>query len=402
MATPLAHTKAAPTAMQVLVGCIEAEFERPERLCTSVNGFESWAKLKEVALREGMAPLLYRALSSHCPDTVPASVLDELRTLYRANAQRVLRMSAVLLRVLDLLAEQGIVALPFKGPLLTELVFGDTALRQIADLDLLLPEGEVAGARQVLLGAGFNDGDTGPLNWRLTRADCELGLVHSDSGVLVELHWRTGPRFARASFAAEALLLRAQSAPLLGRSVKSLCHEDVFFVMCTHGCTHEWERLEGLATLAAFVRQKRDWEWESVLERARERHCLYRCLTSLALLATHTGLDRLPTGLRNALLAHPRALRLAAELKIADEKPQRATVSGVLRSISWQARCLDTSGETAIHLGSRILTPGSRDWRWVSLPPRLSGLYYVVRPLRVTWRSMRTVVDLARRGRGRA
>ena len=71
----------------------------------------------------------------------------------------------------------------------------------------------------------------------------------------LELHWRTGPRFARASFPAEPLIARRRRAA--GPADPCLGDDDHFLVPIVHGATHRWDRLELVCTAAEFIAQER-------------------------------------------------------------------------------------------------------------------------------------------------
>ena len=50
-------------------------------------------------------------------------------------------MSAELIRIMKLLEKNDIKALAFKGPVLSQMVYGDITLRQYVDLDVLIRKG---------------------------------------------------------------------------------------------------------------------------------------------------------------------------------------------------------------------------------------------------------------------
>ncbi|GAG91885.1 unnamed protein product, partial [marine sediment metagenome] len=83
-------------------------------------------------------PLLYQSLKKTCPEAVPDDTLEQLRAYFLTNAKRNLFLTGKLLRLLELLKDNGILAVPFKGPVLAESVYGDLSLRQFADLDILV------------------------------------------------------------------------------------------------------------------------------------------------------------------------------------------------------------------------------------------------------------------------
>ena len=378
------------TEYSVILACIDVDCDEGARLRTSLSRFVRWDELVGRSVQHGMLALLRRSISAYCPDLVPPEVYHKLGALQRANVERALRMTSHLLRLLEELRRVGIEALPFKGPVLAEYVYGDVGERQMADLDILVRQRDITTARELLHRGGYvtvDDGgfptaDDGPTGRRLFASEREVMLHHSSLDLLVEIHWGTGPRFGRASFSAEELLDRARPATLWGRPILTLHPEDRFLVLCTHGATHQWDRLEGVATLAALLQKESDADWDLRLKHAADRGCLYRCLVGIALVAK-TSPTSLPGDLEETLSRHPRATRLALEaLSQACRPPMPPSLAVGFKGLQWQSRCLDTSPERVLHLISRLVTPGRRDWEWVSLPASLHGLYYLVRPFR--------------------
>jgi hypothetical protein len=108
-----------------------------------------WNFLIISAHEHRVLPLVYRTLSRAGLGPVPAAALNRLRNAFQANVKRNLFLTSELFSVMDLLRTNGIPSIPYKGPVLTFDVYGDLALRQFADLDIIVPVGDVVKARSV-------------------------------------------------------------------------------------------------------------------------------------------------------------------------------------------------------------------------------------------------------------
>ena len=214
-----------------------------------------------------MLGLLYRRATDRCPDVVPEVAVVSLAAAYRASATRGLRQEARLLDVIERLRDVSIACVPFKGPSLARLVYGDVALRYATDLDVLVTAVDVARAAEVLVGVGWRLASHGQTDRHdlLEDAECELLLEHLPTGLFLELHWRTGPRITHASFAAEGLIAAAEACDLLGREVACLRNEDHFLVLCAHGATHRWDQLEMISAVAEFINCGLIEDWLALL-----------------------------------------------------------------------------------------------------------------------------------------
>ena len=122
-----------------------------------------WAWLLGAAETHGVAPLLYWHLNRLAPATVPGAVLDDLRQRFLANARHSLLLTGELLRLLPLFADHGVPAIPFKGPTLAVYAYGNLALRQFIDLDLLILPADLARARELLAAEGYTFAEGEPI-----------------------------------------------------------------------------------------------------------------------------------------------------------------------------------------------------------------------------------------------
>jgi hypothetical protein len=113
-----------------------------------------WPRLIRLAEHHGVTPLLFQALRN-ATDSVPPAILDELRNRYQHIARKNLEFTKELFRVLECLEAHAIPAIPLKGPVLAETVYGDLALRDFSDLDVLVQPENVLKAKAVLGALGY-------------------------------------------------------------------------------------------------------------------------------------------------------------------------------------------------------------------------------------------------------
>jgi hypothetical protein len=127
-----------------------ADAERAGRIGALLRHDIDWQVLLWKGYRLGVQSLLYRHLTLTCPEAVPEVILSRLRLLYQATLAGNLISSATLLKVLHLLAEQGIPAVPFKGPVLAAFVYGDLALCEGGSPSLLVHRQDICRVRDSL------------------------------------------------------------------------------------------------------------------------------------------------------------------------------------------------------------------------------------------------------------
>jgi len=144
-----------------------------------------WQTVCQVAQRERLAPLLYHLTRGWGTATgLPPAVYEDLRRAYLGTARRNAILFSELERILPGLAAAGVPVLLLKGAALAQVVYGNIALRPMADLDLLVREKDVPAALRVLPALGYDI--IPPLVY---RSEVMLERHMQAERVLVELHW---------------------------------------------------------------------------------------------------------------------------------------------------------------------------------------------------------------------
>jgi len=216
-----------------------------------------WPLLIRLAEHHGVTPLVYQGLRN-ATDSVPPAVLDELCKRYQHIARKNLQFTAELFRVLECLEAQAIPAIPLKGPVLAETVYGELAMRDFSDLDVLVQPQDVLKAKAALAALGY------AVNTHLSeveeRAYLATGYEYTFDGPagrnLLEIQWDILPRFYALDFECGEFFGRAQTVTVCGRAVRALSPEDLLLTLCVHAAKHAWVRLYWLRDIAATLQSQ--------------------------------------------------------------------------------------------------------------------------------------------------
>ncbi len=277
-----------------------------ERFRGAVAACTSAERLCETAVRHGMLGHLHRLIGRLDGGAIDVAVADRLGSLHRASAEKNLRQTAQLLRLLERFDALGIEAMPIKGPAWGERLYGDPTLRNSIDLDLLVPYEHVAQVRQELLASGFEDGVW--FNERLLRPEWrvwgEMPFVMPGADRMVDVHWRMTVGQGGAGIAAEEVIARSQPLTLLGREVRTPSDADLLLITCLHGTRHRWDGVEMLLSLAVQVRDLAGEAWPGIMAAAREAGCARRVTIAVAHVCRVFGLE-LPQEVAAALRRDP-------------------------------------------------------------------------------------------------
>lgn len=133
---------------------IDKHPETDRRLLHLLARYTQWDDLLHKAERQGMAPLLYRHLSS-LPWTFPDVFIRRLRflTLHHKQANAMLLQS--LQGILETLQQHDIPVLVLKGAALCNTLYPEPGLRPMRDIDLLLPPEHIHHAQELLQKTGL-------------------------------------------------------------------------------------------------------------------------------------------------------------------------------------------------------------------------------------------------------
>ena len=371
--------------LELLLCCVQvtpgaATRERAEALLQA--GLD-WGFLRELALFHGVMPVLQQNLDRIWPGAVPTAVQQELASDFAACAQRSLFFVGTLLSVLDLLSAHGIAAMPFKGPVLAASAYGDLALRQFGDLDILVHGRNAIAARDLLVAHGFC------FELHLNRAQ-EAAFLRDYSafeltlgeGLLpLELHWRLAESYFTFPLTTTELWEGRQSVSLAGRDVPTFSPEDMLLVLCAHGCKHFWQRLVWICDVQRLIAATPQMDWAALLERATRLGCAR--MLSLGLILAGDLLDAtLPASVEQRARSDAVVVSLAVQARdwlVHNVQPQPVQWPAVRFHLNARER----RGDRVRYCAGLFFTPTPGDWEAVPLPPALFPLYYVLRPFRL-------------------
>jgi len=230
--------------------------EIAERISALIGQQLDWEYLFQLASRHKLSPLLCWQLKNVAADFVPSLIHEQLRTSLSAISRRNLQLAAELLQLLQLFHQHDISAIPCKGAVLAETVYGNLALREFVDLDVLVRQRDVLAARDLLIARGYQPFvrlDESQENAYLAY-QCEHVLTDDRRDLMVEIQWRVVPDYFSFRFDYENLWQRIEPATLCQRPIVTLSPEDTLLLLCVHGSKHLWVRLGWICDVAEAVR----------------------------------------------------------------------------------------------------------------------------------------------------
>jgi hypothetical protein len=252
-----------------------------------------WDETLELALRHGVAPLLYRALQS---GDALAELLDHIRSRLeqerRSTALDNLRKYGQFRGVARALRERDIPVIALKGLHLAELVYRDISLRPMSDLDILVPRSQIEQAVATLHGLDYGSAeDMSSAAGAMLDIKCNIGFAQRDVDAWLELHWSLDEPPARYAAAVDAVWHSAVPARLGDTDTLVMSSEFLLLHVCAHlACNHTFAfGLRALCDIAEIVRQHPAIDWTVVVDHGRRHGWSRGIAAALRLASDHLG-----------------------------------------------------------------------------------------------------------------
>jgi hypothetical protein len=314
-------------------------------------------------------------------------VLAALRQGYERNVHKSLFLARELIRVLDCLDALGVDAVPYKGVVMSEVYYGDLAMRQAGDMDLFVRARDVGCIKNAVHELGYTPRFSIPQEAEedYIASGYEWSFDSAAGRGLLELQWALQPRFYAVDFDMDGLFERAMNVTIAGREVNTPSAEDLMLVLSVHAAKHSWERLIWLCDIAQIL--KRELNWERVRVQARELG-IERILRVTLLLARKLLGAEMPAAMEAGIVEDRAAGALADEIA-------SNMAGGVLYDVEQVSyfrlmmRLRDRRADRWRFFARLAFTPGPSEWEAVRLPRVLFPLYRVVRLGRLAGRLAR-------------
>ena len=355
--------------------------ERAEQVRALASGGIDWEYLVGTAERHRVLPLLCHNLSAVCPDAVPAQVLAELKQRFLGSAQRSLFLIGEMFKLLGQLEAAGVKAMPFKGPVLAAVYYGNPALREFGDIDLLVEPGAVARASDVLSKAGYRDADhlTPEQLQCCERYANSLNFIHQTSGIAVDLHWGAWPDWFSSRQRAVFFRAGTERLSVCSREVLAKSAEVTLLMLCFHGTKHAWPALSSVCDVHELVCSTPALDWRGLLNQGRQLRAERLLLLGLSLAQRLLGTP-LPMCVQQQLSSVPVVSSMAADMAnriLTGPAGSGALIPGVL------LRAQRGLAQKIICTLRFAFKPSFTDICSVQLPRPFFLLYHLVRPVRL-------------------
>ncbi len=278
MTTPLGKINSlCDPEVQLLLQCARTHIspEAAKKIRDLAGETIDWTRVYQLAGQHGIRPLVYRSFQTICPDAIPDAVAKQLRAASQLNAARNLILIAELHRILKIFRQREVPAIAFKGPTLGSWTYGDSALRESGDLDIVVHEQHLSVARDLLTAHEYDAAQQDNPRY--------IKFIHSRSWVTIDLQASLESHPFSFPLDDHELWARAVPHQLAGQTVLSFCREDLLILLSIHGTKDVWSQLKWVCDLMELMHVDGDIDWTRVLGRATQLRAKRRLLLGVIL-----------------------------------------------------------------------------------------------------------------------
>jgi hypothetical protein len=377
-----------PSGLRLILYCLrnyslEDKGESIAALCGRDFDWNSFISLVE---HHRVTALVQQALNRFGAHIIPHAVMGILKERRLRKARETLSRTGLLIRILSAIQKEGIQVLPFKGPVLSQQVYGELGIRHVGDLDIMVAPDQVMAAQEVLLGQDLIRSDP---EFALTRKQTldyirnnhHFGFFFRKHEIRVELDWRLGHRYVYP-FEFDELWGRRSIIRILGVEVETLSPEHNMLLLCAHGAGHSWFRLFWVNDIARLLTQSYVMDWKSLISFAK-RLGIARMVAEGVVLANRFLGSPMPEPV--SLVASEdsgveRIVRMASYLLCRPDGPSYKPfsypyIASKIHGLLLRSDLRYKTAFVALHMRSSY-----GDWDKLPLPDVLFPLYYLTRP----------------------
>ena len=382
---------------QLVIGCSRTHLNghHAARIREVLKHPLDWVFILGIASRNGVLPLVCWNLRQNFADVISPETQLLLSELLQKQTQKNLFLTHKLIEICGMLEKHEIPVLPFKGTTLAVQAYGNLALRDYCDLDVLVKPKHFDKAIKILSKNGFEP--IGEINWLKRNLlffnnKKDVGLVGPDKMVHLELHWKlSGSHFA-LPLEIDDLWKRLDKISLGGKDLYALPFNDLFVYLCLHGSRHAWAKFSWICDLHELIRAQEisseKIDWARVQSHASTCGCERVVALGLFLVNRFFGLKTSYPDFEK-IESNPDYEKIAEKVEQKSFSRSGASIQindWYLYHLSLKERKTD---RLKLHLRyffwylKIIFKPNSLDESVFHLPAILYPFYYVLRPIRL-------------------
>jgi hypothetical protein len=370
----------------LLCSCINPDENKRLRIRNAAIPSLNWDLVYDISIHQRTFPLVYENILTFLSGNVPTSLIGKLKVVYHDNLRRNFFLSSILTKLLRLFEENKVKVIPFKGPVLSENIYGDIGRRCFSDLDILVSRADVLPAWNLFIKNGFEPEITigDELIKQYVNNEDNISFRSRGANVTVELHWELSGNYLSQPLVFEQMSRRLTTIIFNKERVLSLSNEHLLLYLCIHGAKHEWEYLELVCCIAEVIKNPPNLDWGMIDDCADQWRC--RMMLDLGLYLAWMLLDvSIPEMIQKRIRTQRILNRLTQTVikKMFQKHRNKEFEDKSSRFSRFHVDVRDSFADKLRYVLRLVFSPSKREWELFPLPRHLFFLRYFFRPFRL-------------------
>ena len=354
--------------LQFLIACCQTEPDLG-KIRNTESGIENWEEKVALSARHGVLPLIYKTLNTlntKLQSDSLGTLLSGLKPRYMSTVQKNMLMTAELIRVMNLLKENDIDALAFKGPALSQIAYGDITLRQFGDLDILIKKEDMKKVEELCISMGYvayyDLTEVQKDAWYSYTKD--MVFYHPKKNSIIEIHWLLLDADYPLQVNLDTLWGNTEIVEINKQAIQTFDKNTLLLYLCIHGSKHLWERIAWIKDIDQMIRTQ-DINWKNILVDAQKNH--FQNMLFLGLYLSKSLFNTpLPINVQKIL----ESAIILPELSSLVFKNWEDTLT-IFENTKTTLKFFPTLKMKVLYLHKIILKPSNNEYRFIDLPREL-------------------------------
>ena len=378
---------------KLIIALCKIKLEHDDLNFIRSNSLDSydWSYILSFSQKHGISSLIYSNILKHLDSKVPTAVLNSFRESSLENSKKNLFLTSVLIKIVNELSELGVEAVPFKGAVLSQLIYKDITIREFYDLDLIVFKKDIARVKEYLLKNNFNTqfNLTGcQEDYYLNSKYYYINFIRSDNKVALDLHWASAAPNYSFSRPLNYFYNRLDEVEINNKKFLVLGTEDLFLQLCLHGAKHSWSRFNWITDIANLTVVKSDMDYDYIISEAERLNCINILAFSVTLI----------NNLFNLEIPLSSSIDLKCNYKFSE---QGKSLIGTIFELgnynnkignSLFPKLFDSYKDKTKFYINNYIYPSPIELSLIKLNSKLFFLYYIIRIFRIIYRGIKSII----------
>jgi hypothetical protein len=356
-------------------------------------GSFDWNYILSFSQKHGISSLIYSNILRYLDSKVPAIILNSFRANNLENSKKNLFLTSVLIKIVNELNESGTEVIPYKGAVLSQLIYQNVTIREFSDLDLIVFKKDIPRVKEYLVKNNFNtqfDLVKYQQDYYLNSKYYYINFLRSDNKVALDLHWASAAPNYSFSRPLDYFYGRLEELEINNKVFAVLSTEDLFLQLCLHGAKHNWSRFNWITDIANLLVIKPEIDYDYMIYEAKKLNCINVLAYGLGLI----------NKLFNLRIILDKDLGLKNENKISGQQLSLITTIFELDNynnkteVSLFPEYFNSYKDKVNFYMNNYIYPTPIELSLINLGGRLFFLYYLIRAMRIVCRGMMRILKV--------